>query len=779
MVNERENFYQPLTLVDYDIAGNSFRAYYDADKKLVFVIDFLVTDIKPNVLLVINPVGDRKWDDILENDYGVDLETVRPKKDNKYQKLDIEYAGLAQYDNLIQAHEAGKGLEEALNDLVEFRHVAAVRSAKERQGAAELTASRSRETIDKTNEKITELQNRVKTLRQKLSEAKKLIGKEPTKQSASKILRLESQIDSTNDKLKRAKKRLNNAQHRLAAAEEEIEIAQSILDKLDVNLPTSPAPVDVVVAKPAPVPAEINEIQNIEPKAEEMADEEVKPLFDTEPNIMDEEIAFKPINFGAPVVQSEPEVPAVVGTNNVAHDVDWQTEADSDEELAEEVEMPYVDLTPAVKEQESVVQPLSFVPPVDFTPDDVHVETTEEIEPTPLLDGFTPFTEFEEERQDDDGKDSETDYLPEIKPVQDVLEPVVAPVYNYEEETHTAVVPSDLRPVSPIASEEPVVAESAPVVAPVVAPIAPVATSPAKPTKLYYILLLVLIVLSVFTLWAYQKTTPKAMPELGAKAEPMVEAVVEEEKVEEPVAEVAKEEVAPVKEVEAVTVAETKPEAEPAPVTESVSAPAPEPAPAPVVEPAVVEVTEPVVTTVVEAEVVPVTEPKVEEAPVVQEQKQEEPKAKEKEVKYDSPFIDLGTLGPVIGPVVVEEPEKEVVKVPSEEEVLAAKPAYGVSSKSEEMFVTAPNYETDVVVAPPADIASHEVLAEETVVEQVEPGVVTEYTEELVVEENLCADENPPDMNGCCSGEEFVVLPDGQPACCAIGTEDCFPPLGA
>ena len=201
MTNERETFFQPLTLIDYDIAGNSFRAYYDADSKLVFVIDFLITDTKPNVLLVINPVGDRKWDDILENDYGVDLETVRPKKDNKYQKLDIEYAGLAQYDDLIHAYESGESLNEPLHALVEFRNLAAKRAAQERLDAAELTASRSRETIDKTNDKIEALQARIKTLRQKLTDAKRAVGKEPPKQSAAKVLRLESQIDSTNEKL--------------------------------------------------------------------------------------------------------------------------------------------------------------------------------------------------------------------------------------------------------------------------------------------------------------------------------------------------------------------------------------------------------------------------------------------------------------------------------------------------------------------------------------------------------------------------------------------------
>ena len=128
MQAERENLYKALNFVDVDIAGNRLRAYYDADNKLVCVLDFLESDTKPNVLLVINPVGNRKWDDILMNDYGVDLETVRPKKDNKYQKLDVEYAGLAEYDNVLQLFASGSNVTDALVALNAFRDVAAVRS---------------------------------------------------------------------------------------------------------------------------------------------------------------------------------------------------------------------------------------------------------------------------------------------------------------------------------------------------------------------------------------------------------------------------------------------------------------------------------------------------------------------------------------------------------------------------------------------------------------------------------------------------------------------------
>lgn len=242
MQNERENIFQPLTAIDYDIAGNSFRAYYDADNKLVFVVDFVTSAIKPNVLLVINPDGDRKWDDILMNDYGVDLETVRPKQNNKYQKLDIEYTGLSVYDNLIQAYNNGDDVSDEISYLDAFHHDAAYRAAQERFEVAEMTADRTRETIDRTMGVIAELQARLKVLRSKLALQRKSIGKEPTKKSASKILRTESQIDATNEKLMRAKKRLTNAKRRLVVAEEDSEVARSILSKLGgvSELPAKP-----------------------------------------------------------------------------------------------------------------------------------------------------------------------------------------------------------------------------------------------------------------------------------------------------------------------------------------------------------------------------------------------------------------------------------------------------------------------------------------------------------------------------------------------------------
>ncbi|MCL1786163.1 MAG: hypothetical protein FWG39_03385, partial [Alphaproteobacteria bacterium] len=92
-----------LTTERFDIDGNVFDAWYDDAHRLVFIIDYTADRRTPNVLLIMDRDerdAGRKWDDILYNDYGVDLETIRPKKNNKYQKLDIEYDGLSVFNGV-------------------------------------------------------------------------------------------------------------------------------------------------------------------------------------------------------------------------------------------------------------------------------------------------------------------------------------------------------------------------------------------------------------------------------------------------------------------------------------------------------------------------------------------------------------------------------------------------------------------------------------------------------------------------------------------------------
>lgn len=637
-----------LTFMEYNIAGNLLRAYYDADGKLVFVLDSTIDTRKPNVLLVINPVGDRKWDDILANDYGVDLETVRPKKDNKYQKLDIEYSGLAEYDALINAYKSGDDISGALNALAAFREESVRRAATERLAVAESNAEKARETILRTKESIDEMQDKLRQLRSKLSQQKKQVGREPTKKSASKILRTDAQIDAINEKLRRAKKRLDNAQRRLIVADEDAEIARDILSQKSTNFgkevamprPSAVVPSTAGYKKTVAVEAkdedvmlesagktdEYNETveftQNIEinneKKAETMADEtkneEVKPLFDKDPEILDEEIAFKPIEFGvSSPVESENSVP----------------------------EKPEI--------YESVIEdkPLSFTPP-----------DASESSSAPI--NVKPVTDMNEESQQTSVQESTS------TPVLDTIKSVDVPSYNstdrldselsgtnnagqsaadsISEPVKKAETSSMARPVPPAATLSNAAARP---VSPITGNAAPTNPAPRKPTLVYYIMLILLIGLSVFTLWLYQKNTSEKTPDLTTTV-PTAEVAVDESKDSSmdspfiPELEPVAEDVVDVQ----TTIAE--------PVIEE-----------PVVEPEPVAVEEPVP--------LPVTEPE----PVV-------PTKPVSDISIESVTVSV--------PVVEPEP----VVIPTEEEVLASKPSYNVS-QNEKMFVAAPEYDTETI----------------------------------------------------------------------------------
>lgn len=491
MSTEREN----LQFIDYDIMGHQFRAWFDSAHRLVFVVDESVAEYKPNVLLVLDAQENRKWDDILVNDYGVDLEDVRPKKNNKYQKLDIEYGGLGVYDALIGAYDDDENISAQLAALLDFKMGAAYRSATERLMDAEATEQKARTTVEKTNETIDELQERVKSLRAKLTNQRKTVGKEPTKQSAAKILRTESLIDATNDKLKRAKKRLQNAQHRLVAAQEDAEIAQKIIEYVQNHndglgggaLPATPIVTDVMPVTDAPAPM-VPEEQNTEvipyteeEKAEEMADEEVKPLFDKDPEILDEELAFQPISFDIPDNLSD--------AAPVAQVPQVEPEEDIEPESAPEFVVPVLEET--AQEQEEMPDFAPMAAPVLDSIKDVQ-------EPTELVVA------------ESESRDYEQPFVPTPIPMPETMEQPL-PQPEPMPEISPAPVTSEFRPVSPITGD--VVKNAAP------AADVPVAR---RPNAVYYIMLVGLIVLSIFALWMYQGTTNDKTPELGVVGSPVI-----------------------------------------------------------------------------------------------------------------------------------------------------------------------------------------------------------------------------------------------------------------
>lgn len=552
MIGERENItndteYGTLVMRPYVIEGNEINAFYDASDDLIFVLDNTINSYKPNVLLVINPDGDKKWDEILSGEYDVDLEMIRPKQDNKYQKLDIEYSGLSVYENLINAYNAGDGLEEHLNQLNILRDSAARHSAMTRLNIANETITKTNATIVKTKETIVRLQERLKTLKAKLSSQKKEIGRVSTKQSAAKILKTESQIEATNEKIKRAKKRLDSAQKRLETATVDAELASELLNQpaQEIKMPVKTKP---VVVEPKVAVTQAEEVEDDEELDDDFTDEdeeiteaqeeEVKPLFDTDPNIVDDDMAFKPISFEDSVEKTE-------------------TVEDNEPELEDQIKELEAE-TPAPKlEFDPVPELPSVVPNNENATENISetYETNFDANDKPVLDSIMPVPDEDNNLQNDfkieeqehiDSLDQVVNMEPQkTMPAEDLIRPVPPAPQSFN-------APTNVAPVRPVGDNQ---------------------TESSKPTFVYYVLLFILIGLSVFTLWLYQK-------HMGTDKTPaLTENIVAVEKTEQPkVAEpvVEKVEAAPVEEESAFI--DEEPEVVPEPkVEEPVAEPEPEP----------------------------------------------------------------------------------------------------------------------------------------------------------------------------------------------------------
>ena len=672
MIGEREfstdtNSYGALAMRHYDIDGNNIDAFYDASDDLIFVLDNTINPNKPNVLLVINPVGDKKWDEILSGQYGVDLENVRPKQDNKYQKLDIEYSGLPVYDGLIKAFLDSEDLTEHLNQLNILRDSAVRHSAMLRLTAANEAITKTNATITRTKDAIIRLQERIKTLKAKLAETKKEIGRVDTKQSAAKILKIQSQIEATNEKLKRAKKRLESAQKRLEIATVDAELAGNLLNQAGQETETvKAAPKSRSVAVKHEYPVRAIEPDEVEPEVEpedeggddmdledyddsfdkELKTKEepetendsgVKPLFDKDPEILNEDIAFKPIDFDIPNIPSldektEPEFKPEDNSENATSFETENLETQPDEH-------------PLLPEPEEPEYP---------------VPSFESDEQKSVLDTMTPITDDFDKDFDVPEINSEPEYgLPEPKPVEEPVAPApVTPIENL------------VRPVSPAIQTAPAptasnygVASNAPVSDSGEEMVYSTQTVKSKPSIMYYLLLLILIVLSIFTLWLYQKNMITTTPVLTQSAEP--------EYVEK----------APVSE----TVLNEVSEPEPVQVAE----------PEPVVEPEFVE-----------ADNVDVEEPVIEEEqPVVEEE----------------PFEP--TISGAVPAYVMTSGQTDEEETISDEEIIVNKPVYEPGSKYDDMFVSEQDYQNYEQPAQPQ-------YTEDEVLEKIKDNVVIFYDEE-------------------------------------------------
>ena len=511
MPREKKSF-QQLHSVDYDIAGNSFRAWKNDAGELIFVLDETIDEFKPNVLLVLDARDDRKWDDILVNDYDIDLEDVRPKVDNKYQKLDIEYTGLDVYAQLIGDYERGADLGPIVADLIDFRDTAARRAAMARLAAANEVIATAEDTILRAERSKEGLRDRRRNLRARLGSQKEDIGREPTKQSASKILKTEAQIDTVGEKLARADKRIENAKRRIAIATEDANAARDLLsrrrtvdvvvrdvshEKIVVPAKTKAPKVKLKVTEPVkeentdntndadntdnadapmlPVPEYEYKLQ--QPRDEKMSDsEEVKPLLDQDPEILDEEIAFKPVAFEDIKPRVEDKAP-VKKEKEYAEPETGETREDDSVRVARPL---------AFSNADTDSQKVSYEEKIE--------ETTTVEEETPVIDTIKTVEEPRVADTDTTGRTMNTQYA-NAEPVRPAAP--VAPAAN----TYT-------RPISPITGN---------------APVRPVGAEHNRLNIAYYLLLILLIALSVFTLWLYQKKNGGSVPFLNAPTNGTVE----------------------------------------------------------------------------------------------------------------------------------------------------------------------------------------------------------------------------------------------------------------
>ena len=450
MPRERKNF-PKLVMTQYDIVGNSFRAWRNRKGKLIFVVDDTLDDYKINTMLVIGNHANRKWDDVLVNDYNIDLETVRPRRDNLYQKIDIEYDGLGIYDELIHAYEDGGDVDTALSRLYDFRDAAVRRAATERLTVAEDIIERANNTIARAERTIRGLGFRLDETQNKLAKQRANVGREPTKQSAAKILRSEYRIETTNAKVARAKKRIENARHRIELAREDADAARALLGR------RRPSNGKKSVEKKtkqieAPILAVPEYELNLEPREEKMSEtEEVKPLFDKDPEILDDEIAFKPVEFD----DIKPHLDNMVRPSS-------STEQD----------MPKTD---------NVVDSNEITESVEYS------ETESVPRDEPVLDSIQSVP-------DSDAGDNIT-----VNQYDNVATSAPRPVANVRSVPESYSPAATARPISPITGGN----------------VRPVGAVRAKPTAAYYLLLILLIALSIFTLWLYQKKNGGTVPTIG------------------------------------------------------------------------------------------------------------------------------------------------------------------------------------------------------------------------------------------------------------------------
>ena len=228
----------------------------------------------------------------------------------------------------------------------------------------------------------------------------------------------------------------------------------------------------------------------------EEAEEPIKPLFDKDPEILNEEIAFKPINFD--VDES---------MNSDLQDTDSSNNFVNTEEL---------------NKNDSInnninTDNLFFTPPVDEIKD---LEDTQKIEQDLNEDEYKPLnvTPVIEENKDSNEKEDNLSVLDSLRAPDVVLPSEKESEFNKNMNNEEKIIENtsetqEVKDVSDVYSDNNVRP-----VSPVGAPVTDIKNTDRKKNSIfYYALLILLIVLSIFTLWMYQKNSGNnTVPDIAA-----------------------------------------------------------------------------------------------------------------------------------------------------------------------------------------------------------------------------------------------------------------------
>lgn len=218
----------------YESPGLSFIAYHlKEDNQLAFVLNTTENQYCVFKKLIIDALPyeeDKfepkiKWDQIVKDKFKINPISIRPKNGNKYEKFDIDYIGLADYEKLIKNPEDEKLRNKIIIDNIKMNLIA----SRKRQDAATTELNTSSKTIDSTSKTCEKLDTSVKKLKNKLERLNSELETEEIQEEKA----------ITTDKLykkltaqKNAKRRLKRAKNRYSDANEILEETKTTIDNI-------------------------------------------------------------------------------------------------------------------------------------------------------------------------------------------------------------------------------------------------------------------------------------------------------------------------------------------------------------------------------------------------------------------------------------------------------------------------------------------------------------------------------------------------------------------